>query len=402
MRCILASLTSVMTLLACGGPSSNVVLHTGKIGADKTTVSPGTELDVKHAAAEGKATPKGGPTVVRSAGAWKDAFAGSIAMPPVDFTKQMLLVASTKDPKAESLAIDHVVVTSRNVMHVYVSESLAGEGCPAKKEGSLLDVAVVDRVADEVNFWIDRSAPPGCGGKPTARVTCKVDGTSEERAKDIKVDPGSKIVCDSSASAPGAAGSISDRAWALTERPFGSTAMMALSKDRTTASFVTDAFGKYTVRLQVSDADAKGDEAALTVEAATPKEGIVLEMGWTKFDRNDEIQGFPRVEMLSAELPSQLAKSCDPDVAKKPAWCARTLRLGTVTHLHLAPADKKKYRFGVKYADERVKGPVLCTRVYVLGAKLTETCDDTERKQGAVWDMGVLDMVTGQFDKSVR
>jgi len=80
-------------------------------------------------------------------------------------------------------------------------------------------------------------------------------------------------------------------------------------------------------------------------------------------------------------------------------WCAEAVRVGTVTHLRLAPQEKKKYRFGVKYLDDRMKGPVLCARVFVMGAKLAESCDDTEHKANTVWDMGVLNMETGQFDK---
>jgi hypothetical protein len=386
--------------LSCGGRSPNVVIHAGRIG-EKSTPSAGTELEVRHVTLETQKTiPKRLFTAMRSANAWQNAFVGPPPMPQVDFTKQMLLFAAAQDTKADSLAINHVIVTDRGIMHVYVDESFPGEGCAKEKEKEPpMDIAVVDRIADEVHFWIDRRAAPGCGGKPKARLVCKVEGSSEESDKTLKVQPGAKIVCDSQLSMPGAAGSITDRAWALTERPFGSTAMMSISKDRMTSSFVTDAFGKYTVRLQVSDQEAKGDEASLIVDVATPKDGIVLEMGWTKFDRNDEVQGFPRVEMLAAEVPAPLAKSCDPDVAKKPAWCAEALRLGTVTHLRLAPQEKKRYRFGVKYIDERLTGPVLCTRVFVLGAKLTETCDDTERKAGSTWDMGVLNMETGQFDK---
>src|SRR5262249_43962241 len=157
-------------------------------------------------------------------------------------------------------------------------------GCSGASKAHPFVATIVDRISDDVHFWIDKTTAPGCGGKPKAHVTCTVEGQSSD--KTIKAAPGQTVNCDSQTSVPGASGSITDRAWALTERAFGSTAMMKLSPDRTTASFITDAFGKYNVRLQVSDQEAKGDEATLSVEVSTPKDAIVLEMGWTKFDRN--------------------------------------------------------------------------------------------------------------------
>ncbi len=387
-----------------GGAGSHVTVHNGKIG-DKVTPAAGQEIEVKHVSLDStKAMPKRVYGVVRKPDQWSDAFVGAKPpLPPIDFTKQMLLLAAAQDMKADSMVINHVVITDRGIMNVYLGESLPGEGC-GKGDVVATDVGVVDRIADEVHFWVERTQVPGCGGKPKAKVICNVEGKSDG-AEAIKATPGAKIVCDSQLSVPGASGAISDRIWALTELPAGSTAKLAPAAGGVTAAFTLDAFGKYTVRLQVSDAEAKGDEAIGTVDAPIPKEGIALQMGWTKFKPADLVQGFARVDLMAVEVPATLGaplvgKLCALAVEHRPSWCTDITKSAGVQHLNLAPQDKKQYRFGVKYTDDREMGaPVLCVRVYVLGAKGTEVCDDAQRKSNAIWDMGVLNLVTMEFDK---
>lgn len=392
--------------LGCGvlGGAGNVTVHAGKVG-EKVTPAAGQERELKRVAVDvAKARPKRVFAVVRNAAQWNDAFAGDKpALPPIDFTKQAIVLAASQDVKADALEINHVVVTSRGATNVYLGESIPGEGCN-KVETVAMDAAVVDGVTSDVHFWIDRTQLPGCSGKPKAKVVCGVEGRTDS-AESVKAFPGAKIVCDGQMSVPGASGNITDRAWALTELPAGSTAKLTPAPGAATASFVLDAFGKYTVRLQVSDAEAKGDEAVATVDSPVPKEGIALQVGWTKFKPQDLVQGFPRFELMAVEVPATLAapaqgKLCALSVEHRPSWCADLTRSASVSHMRLAPQEKKQYRFGVKYVDDREMGaPVLCVRVYVLGAKGTEVCDDVQRKTNALWDMGVLNLATMEFDK---
>lgn len=386
-----------------GGASSNVTVHTGKIN-DKVTPAAGQELEAHKVTLDQKAQPKRVFSVIRKPEQWNESFVGAKPpMPQIDFKKQMLILAASQDMKADTLEINHIVVNDKGVMNVYLGESLPGEGC-SKDQVVAADAAIVDKIADEVHFWIDRTQVPGCGGKPKAKLICGVEGRSDS-AEAIKVTSGAKINCDSALSVPGASGSITDRNWALTELPAGSTAKLVPAQGGVTAAFTVDAFGKYTVRVQVGDQEAKGDEAVATVDNPIPKEGIALQMGWSKFKPQDLVQGFPRVDIMAVEAPSSLAsplqgKLCALSVEHRPSWCTDLQKSAGVQHVNLAPQDKKQYRFGVKYVDDREMGtPVVCVRVYVLGAKGTEVCDDVQRKAGSIWDIGVLNLATMEFDK---
>lgn len=386
-----------------GGASSNVVVHNGKINA-KVVPTAGKELEAHKVTIDQKAQPKRVFTVIRKPDQWNDSFVGAKPpLPPIDFKKQMLILAAAQDMKADVLEINHIVVNDKGIMHVYLGESLPGEGC-SKNEVVAADAAVVDQIADEVHFWVDKTQVPGCGGKPKAKLICGVEGRTDS-SEAIKVTSGAKINCDGAMSVPGASGSITDRAWALTELPAGSTAKLVPAQGAVTATFTVDAFGKYTVRLQVSDQEAKGDEAVATVDNPIPKEGIALQMGWTKFKPQDLVQGFPRVDIMAVEAPASLdkpaaGKLCALAVEHRPSWCTDLQKSAGVQHVNLTPQEKKQYRFGVKYTDDREMGmPVLCVRVYVLGSKGTEVCDDVQRKAGSIWDMGLLNLATMEFDK---
>ena len=402
MKRLIALVFAVVSCGVVGGGGANVTVHSGKIN-DKMTPAAGKELDLKKVGLE-KATPKRVFSAIQKPDQWNEAFVGAKPpLPGVDFTKQTVILAAAQDTKAESMTINHVVVTDRGIMNVYLEESLPGEGCN-KAESVAADAAIVDGTAKEVHFWIDRMQVPGCGGKPKAKLICGSAGKTDS-AETIKVAAGAKISCDSQLSVPGASGSITDRVWALTELPAGSTAKLVPGQGGMTAEFTVDAFGKYTVRVAVSDQEAKGDEAVATVEAPIPKEGIALQMGWTKFKPQDLVQGFPRVDLIAVEAPATLGapaagKLCALSVEHRPTWCTDITKSAGVQHLNLAPQEKKQSRFGVKYADDREMGmPVVCVRVYVLGAKGTEVCDDVARKAGAIWDMGILNLAKMEFDK---
>lgn len=392
---------SLATPLASGCGSS-VIVHRTNLG-ERSTPKAGTELELKRVPIEGKVKPRAGYVTIRDPGAWADAFGGKGAppAPAVDWNKQTVLLAVPQDGRTETITIDHAIVSGpRSSLNVYVGESEGGEGCAKKEAGSITaDAVVIDKVPEgEVHFWVDHLAAARCGAKPTAKLSCKVEGGSE--GTKITAAPGQKVTCDSSASTAGAAGSVTDRAWSLGQLPPGSIAQLATAAGGATTSFTVDAFGKYDLKVQVSDSEARGDEASATIDVAPPKDGIVVQMGWTRFKLADQVAGFARVALQAAEVPAPfgtMGKSCAPDVQKKPAWCADISKYGAVTHLKLAAQEKKQYKFGVKYVEEREGEAIVCLRVFVLGAKGTEVCDDHPRKAGDVWDAGVLDLGTMEF-----
>jgi hypothetical protein len=395
-RVLLFSVALAFT--ACG---SSIVIHKTNLG-ERSTPKAGTELELKRVPIEGKVRPRPGYTTIRGPDGWADAFGGKGAPPPptVDWTKQTVLLAVPDDPKTDTIAIDHAVVAGpRSILHVYVGESAGGEGCTKKEPGApTADAVIIDRVPEEVHFWVDHLAAARCGAKPTAKLSCKVEGGSE--GTKIAATPGQKVTCDSSASTAGAAGSVTDRAWSLGQLPPGSIAQLTTAPGGATTSFTVDAFGTYNIKVQVSDSEARGDEAAAVVDVQPPKDGIVLQMGWTHFKLADQAAGFARVQLQGVEMPAPfgtMGKSCAADIQKKPAWCAEISKFGAVTQLKLAAQEKKQYKFGVKYVEEREGEAIVCLRVFVLGAKGTEVCDDHPRKANDVWDAGVLDLGTMEF-----
>lgn len=388
--------------LACASCGSSIMVHKTNLG-ERSTPKAGTELELKKVPIEGKTRPRPGYVTIRDAGAWADAFGGKASAPPapaVDWSKQTVLLAAPDDATTDTIQIDHAVVSGpRSILHVYVGESQAGEGCAKKEAGAVVaDAVIIDKVPDEVHFWVDHLAAHRCGAKPTAKLSCKVEGGAE--GTKLTALPGQKVTCDSAASSAGAAGSITDHAWSLGQLPPGSIAQLATAPGGASTSFTVDAFGAYDVKVQVSDSEARGDEATAHVTVDPPKDGVVVQMGWTRFKLADQAAGFARVALQAAEVPAPFGtagKSCAPDTAKKPAWCADLSKRGAVTHLTLAAQDKKQYRFGVKYVEEREGEAIVCLRVFVLGAKGTEVCDDHPRKANDVWDAGVLDLATMEF-----
>lgn len=391
----------LFVVVSCAACGSGITVHKPNLGG-RTTPMAGIELELKRGPIEGKAHPRPGYTTIRDARAWAFAFGGKAAPPPppVDWTKQTVLLAVPQDPATDTIQIDHAIVAGpRAILYVYVGESQGGEGCAKKEAGAAtFDVVIVDRVPEEVEFWVDHLAAARCGAKPTAKLSCKAEG-GEEGAK-IVAAPGQKIVCDSGASMAGVAGAVTDHAWSLGALPPGSISQLTAAPGGVTASFVVDAFGTYDVKVQVSDSEARGDEASATVSVQPPKDGIVLQMGWTHFKLADQAAGFPRIALQGAEVPAPfgtMGKTCAVDVPKKPAWCGDIVKHGAVTHLRLVADEKKQYRFGVKYVEERDGAAIVCLRVFVLGGKGTEVCDDHPRKAGEVWDVGGLDLGTMEF-----
>jgi len=211
------------------------------------------------------------------------------------------------------------------------------------------------------------------------------------------------IECDGTNSAPGAVGPIVDRTWYLREVPGGSTTRIKLIDDSKKASFLVDAYGMYTFMHTIRDEQGRGNTSQVGIEAPAPEDVLVVQMGWARFDRAEDIAQFPKVELhgnAAGPKPGSAGpgQDCTPTADSLPAWCAATANYGLVTIAKVKTKQKFLLAFGVKYLEDRGPGAQICLRVFNHGGTTpVETCDLKSRSAGDVWSPGVLDWATGAF-----
>jgi hypothetical protein len=184
-----------------------------------------------------------------------------------------------------------------------------------------------------------------------------------------------------------------DRNWFFTLAPAGSTAKLRIEGGKS-ATFLVDAYGTYTVRLEVSDNEGRSNDAVATILVPPPDETTV-QLGWGHITASDDPDTFPRIELQVAQTGSAVACTTSTDV--RPAWCHMD-HLAALTRVKVDSAANRNYKFRVRYTDERFQGgPMVCLRVFPKGQKPAEVCDDNRRKQQEVWDVGFLDLEQGSF-----
>jgi predicted small secreted protein len=393
-------LTACPTALGLGG-GVRVTPHEGRIG-DRHSHEVGHDLEVRRLDATQYPPTKPGVRIVTSQRGWalywsemQPEAAHPPPLPEVDFGKEMLLLA-TGEPQGLELETTGALRSERGVVHVYLRERLPGDGCkPVARKAPVLEVAAIALGGEDVHVWIDRELEDSCGADPTAVVGCRIAGTAGAFESKVTAAPGQTIDCDGSKSVP-AKLPIVDHSWGLEAIPSGSTTKLTIAKGGRSASFPVDAYGTYTLRHDVTDAEANSGGSHATVVVVPPADVTTVQLGWTKFDRTDDPDSFPRIELHATELPGK--RDCAlPAGPQTPPFCTPT---GTafVTHMQLRPAEKKSYALSVKYVDDRyVKAPIACLRVFPRGGKPpVETCDDdVTRKAGTSWEPGVLDFETG-------
>lgn len=399
------ALPLILALLSASCTYTRVVVRPGRPGS-RTEWQVGRDVDLAKMSTKGFTGQKPGFRVIHNPDewlfAWSDPRPDRPRPPPppdVDWKTQAVIVATSTTPTAMSLELTHAVRTENGALQVYAVEELPGEGCKATppKEPPM-EVAVVNGTFEEVVFWVDRALATSCGARPTARVECRIMGQTGAVDK-LVAAPGQTINCDGLKSDPGSANAITERNWFLAQIAPGSTAKLKLSDASKSATFAVDAYGTYVLRHEVNDDEGRGGDMSATVDVPPPADALVVQMGWSKITSGDDPSTFPRVELLGAETPTKLGakspgKTCSGSGEQAP-WC-RASTIAYVTQLRLDPAEKKSYRFGVKYTDERFQGgPMICLRVFAKGKPPAETCDDNKRKAGDVWDAGVLDVETG-------
>jgi hypothetical protein len=387
------------------GIQSRVVVHINK-GTDRTPTQSGREIELRHLETEGFSGQKAGYFAIRDANdwlkIWDDPRPDRPRPPPapqIDWDKTILISAAATTPNATGIEIEKVIATENQALQVYVLEHVPGENCPDKlPKDPPIDIVAASKPADVVTFWVDRDVGVSCGARPNVRVQCRImsSGAAGIASDEITAAPGQVVNCDGLKSDPGSARAIMDRNWFFTLAPNGSTSKMKLSTNNESVTFPIDAYGTYTVRLEVTDNEGRSNDGVATIEVPPPADETVVQLGWGKITAQDDPTTFPRIELRVTESGSRQTCSTAQETSR-PAWC-RMDALAALTHVRVKPAEKKAYKFSVKYIDTRYQGgPMVCLRVFAKGQKPAETCDDNKRNENTTWDVGFLDFESGAF-----
>ena len=341
----------------------------------------------------------------------------------LDFSKEMLLVSSPTDGEAIASEVKSATETEQNGVHVYVTQELPGMGCPAKPKDSdtiAYDLARVRRVDNkDVRFHVDTVRAEPCGDAPGTKITCRPNGKPGTFVDKLSVGPGTDVACIASSTT--ASRPVFDRTWTFMALPPGSTTKMTVGSGGAGVSFVTDVFGKYVLQLEITDDLQRKGTTTNEVEVAPPKDVLALQMMWTKFDPNEDVTTFPRVELhvLGVTPPEVVKKAtviarqtapavkwgkvvdCNVENDKPPYWCVAKVA-GSTTVMTLDRTSAPRFAIGVHYTDERVAGQaVLCVRAFRDGKMQTELCDTSPEKEGAWWEPGVIDGESGKTPEAM-
>ncbi len=359
--------------------------------------------------------------IVRSEREWRELWptldADRIPLLPhgIDFSSEMLVVAAPTEASATGARIHQVIDSPEGGIHIYVSQILPGPGCPTTSlEKVPVDLARVRLLDKEIHFHVDTKNDDPCAPPTEAKIACRVDGTSDEFRERLSVDPGKTVSCLSRGKI--GTGATIDRTWSFRATPAGSTAKMTIAPGEGSIRFSTDAFGTYSVGLDVTDDLGRTARATTDVDVAPPKDALVVQMLWTKFQPEDDPSTFPRVELhLLGDKPppppppgKMLAPvasrsqpwilvhgDCTVENEKPPPWC-HAHALARTSIEEVSTDAFPQYRIGVHYGDDRYAGqPVLCVRTF-RGVLASEWCDDKVRSEGNWWDVGRVDALTGK------
>lgn len=188
-----------------------------------------------------------------------------------------------------------------------------------------------------------------------------------------------------------------EQSWRFVQMPSGSAAKMAFSKNNTRVTFPIDLFGTYILAFDVADEARRRGTAQATVDVLPPKDGdTYVQFLWAKFEANDDLTAFPRVNLRITEDGKPNPGVCAKDAVRKPDFCDVREQVPTVL-FHLKGA-RDKFLLETTYTDERAKGgPYVCVRTFINGAKADEACDDVARSADAVWTVGLLDARTAKL-----
>ncbi len=390
---------ALFAMLAFCTEQNRIFIHTEAEG-DIARPDVGDDMELLHVPTTNYTNQKPGFYAVHSLNdwlfVWQDPRHDANPPPPpqaIDFDQEMLFVATAMSKDARKIEIKKVVGENSG-LQVYVVETLAGTNCPPVPVAPPpMDIVAFKSSPYDIHVHHDRVRADECGPPPEAIAMCRVAGSGAPGQSKITVSAGQTIDCDATASKPHT-GILVDRNWQLQGAPPGSTSKFTLGNEGRGITMLVDAWGSYTIGLQVRDGARDGFTTA-TIDAPPPDEGAVaLALQWTSTDRNDEANMFPRVELHIAEN-GNASNDCGPAAAK--TWCEVHVA-STVQNAVLRPEPGKTYRAYVSYQDFRLRGaPVACVRTYPKGAPTHLTCDENQRSAGAIWELGTIDPATSLF-----
>ena len=426
-------------------PTRVTVLQT--TSSDRALREEGTALNIDHWELSG--APPGierGFFVVKSElewhNHWQDTPTEKVPVLPadLDFSKEMLFIAAPPDHDVLSTEV-RSVVSNEGGIHAYVVETQPGVDCPppdkdAKPNYDLARVPLVD--GKDVQFHVDATPGEPCGLGPQAKITCRQElaGAKDHGSfvEKLAVDPGTKVSCIVGAfTSPRP---VIDLTWTFAGLPLGATSRMIVGSRGTAVTFTPDVFGTYALQVEVLDDLQRRGTSQSEVEVR-PKEPLVLQMIWTKFDPDDDPSTFPRLELHAESLnadggpvgsplrpkpPKPVAKPGMPDTPPPPSplpgtagappivwgrvggcsiegtapYCKATA-VGFTTVMTLDPGAASLYAVGLHFTDDRVQGQAVpCVRSYRDGKLVQDLCDTNARKADSWWQVGVFDGATGK------
>ncbi|WP_394838536.1 hypothetical protein LVJ94_16670 [Pendulispora rubella] len=316
----------------------------------------------------------------------------------VDFKKVVVLASYVAEPDASQLETTQVI-DNGSAFHVYMRETFPGDGCKPHTGGKAYELITLPKAKKTVHVHVDSVRGAACGASVGATVACHLNSDPKWVGGNFAAKVGDVVECKASIQAGGRL--VVDRTWLLTEAPKGSVTKLQFQDGGASVRFPTDVFGRYRVRVEVTDEDSKRGIAQTVVDAAVG-EGTFVEMAWSNFELSSDASKFPKVELHATDVPGAPPARHDCSVVTggvdRPGWCeVQTHAASTVMRLHKEPAGR--FAVHVKYVSERTDAsPVLCVRTLSAGAVVTEGCDAQTRKAGALWELGTMDEASGGFD----
>jgi len=362
---------------------------------------------------------------IRNLEEWRALFDGDEKKPPgsCDFARCMVFAAASRAQDVQAYKILRLV-DATNTVHVFVRETLRGEGCKRGTEDApAVEVVVADRVDKPVQFHVETERGLSCGAGPAAKVVCRVS-TAATWQPEVKALPGDTIECEATLEASGAF-AVVDKSWSFAESPAGTTAKLSFAKEGMRVSYPVDLFGTYRAGFEVTDDSGRKGKAQGSATVLPPNpDDLFVQLAWAGFDASDDPSTFPRMRLVVTEAlpetkepapppppkgkkPAAKAakvpappppKECSLDSTTKPDFCDIRAQ-GVITHLHLKGSKGRKFAMSVHYTDERVDGgPYVCLRTFVGGKRALDLCDRKHRANDEDWTIGAIEGATGIFE----
>ncbi len=376
---------------ACSTAPSVSVYRLG-VG-DKSGGLQGDPVKVRRPSQDTYAGIRSGYFVVRGAEDWRNVWQDGHEPPmpaTLDTSSSMLLLAVPESKDAVDVKMTKVL-ESTGFVHVWVRETMRGEGCIAREgERPAHEAIFVPRMEKPVKFYVEEARAEACGEPPSPVVRCRT-GDSKDWTTKVEAQPGDVVDCALTVETRGKF-AVVDRSLLMSDVPAGSTAKLAYEKGPVRAKFRVDVFGTYAIRGEATDESGRKGAAQVEVISAPAKtKDAVIQLVWTGFDVSDDPDTFPRLTL--AAHPG--TRECSLD--KQPPDLCEVKRFSAYTVMRLKASDEK-VPISVRYVDERIeKGPLACVQVWYDGARTAELCDRKHRDPDERWDLGLVDMTTGKL-----